>query len=56
MGKDDRLNLRMKPRLKSWFKKYAARRGGMSKLVVEHVEELKQSEEVQKDGEERTTE
>lgn len=38
--KTDRLQLRMNPDLKEWFDGYAEPRGGMSRVVYGHVEEL----------------
>lgn len=38
-NKDDRLQLRMHPRLKRWFKQDAEDEGGMSRVVHQHVEE-----------------
>jgi hypothetical protein len=40
MSKDDRLQLRMNPVLKDWFKAHSRPAGGMSRVVHEHVEEL----------------
>lgn len=42
--KDDRLQLRMNPDLKEWFKDHSAEQGGMSRVVHEHVEELFEKE------------
>jgi hypothetical protein len=36
-NKDDRLQLRMEPELKDWFKDDAAPEGGMSRVVHQHV-------------------
>ncbi len=36
--KDDRLQLRMEPGLKDWFKQDAEPEGGMSRVVHQHVE------------------
>lgn len=44
MPKSDRLQLRMNPELKEWFDGYAEPRGGMSKVVHGHVEELYEKE------------
>ena len=44
MTKEERLQLRMHPDLKTWFKRSAHPRGGMSKVVHEHVEGLYEKE------------
>lgn len=41
--KDDRLQLRMDPALKEWFREDAAPEGGMSNVVHHHVEDRYQS-------------
>lgn len=40
MAKRERLQLRMASPLKAWFERYAEPRGGMSRIVHGHVEEL----------------
>lgn len=39
-----RLQLRIDKDLKRWFKDYARGKGGMSKIVQEHIEELQNQE------------
>ena len=39
-GREGRLNVRMDPGLKSWFKNYAHPLGGMSEAVHQYVEKL----------------
>lgn len=41
MGKHDRLQLRIDPDLKEWFKDYSDERGGMSRVVQDHIKYLK---------------
>lgn len=45
MDKEERLNIRLKSPLKRWFKKFASNKGGMSQVVVEHIENLKERTE-----------
>lgn len=40
MGKDERFNSRIDPDLKSWFKRYASTRGGMSRMISDFIEGL----------------
>jgi len=44
MIRESRLQVRIQPKLKSWFKKYAEERGGMSHLVSKAILLLKEAE------------
>ena len=54
MDKSDRLQLRIDPGLKEWFRGFAKTRGGMSKIVQAQLEKLKQAEDDNGRPEERT--
>lgn len=55
MDKSDRLQLRIKPELKKWFKDFAEKRGGMSKTVQDQIIKWKNgTEETDGRSEERT--
>jgi hypothetical protein len=45
MSKEKRLEVRIDPGLKVWFFKYAATRGGMSKIIIDYIKRLKRREQ-----------
>lgn len=45
MGRDARVDLRMEPALKEWFRTYTAHRGGMSRVIHELIADLFEHEE-----------
>lgn len=45
MSGDEKVNFRIKRKLKNWFKKYASSKGGMSKVLQDHIAALQQEEE-----------
>lgn len=43
-AKEDRLQIRMKPELKEWFRTYSENRGGMSEVVLGYIRRLRKKD------------